>query len=65
MNNTDEILKMVQDEISNIIKTNPSMNTLISDMKNTIIHAMTKRGITIDDSINVAAKLIVLASMVK
>lgn len=65
MNNTDEILKMVQDEISNIIKTNPSMNTLINDMKNTIIHAMTKRGITIDDSINVAAKLIVLASMVK
>ena len=62
---TDEIFKLVQDEVDLIIKSEPTIDKLVGEMKKTIIVAMTKKGITVDDSINVSAKLIVLASMVK
>lgn len=62
---TDEIFKLVQDEVDLIIKSDPTIDKLVGEMKKTIIVAMTKKGITVDDSINVSAKLIVLASMVK
>lgn len=62
---TEEIFKLVQDEVDLIIKSEPTIDKLVGEMKKTIIVAMTKKGITVDDSINVSAKLIVLASMVK
>ena len=62
---TDEIFKLVQEEVSNIIGKEPTIDKLVGEMKKTVITAMTKKGITVDDSINVSAKLIVLASMVK
>ena len=62
---TEEIFKLVQDEVDLIIKSDPTIDKLVGEMKKTIIVAMTKKGITVDDSINVSAKLIVLASMVK
>lgn len=62
---TEEIFKLVQDEVDLIIKKEPTVEKLVSEMKKTIIVAMTKKGITVDDSINVSAKLIVLASMVR
>jgi hypothetical protein len=62
---TDEIFKLVQEEVSSIIGKEPTIDKLVGEMKKTVITAMTKKGITVDDSINVSAKLIVLASMVK
>jgi hypothetical protein len=62
---TDEIFKLVQEEVSSIIGNEPTIDKLVGEMKKTVITAMTKKGITVDDSINVSAKLIVLASMVK
>lgn len=62
---TDEIFKLVQDEVNSIIGKEPTIDKLVGEMKKTVITAMTKKGITVDDSINVSAKLIVLASMVK
>ena len=61
---TDEIFKLVQEEVSSIIGKEPTIDKLVGEMKKTVITAMTKKGITVDDSINVSAKLIVLASMV-
>ena len=65
MIHTEEIFKLVHDEVDLIIKKEPTVEKLVSEMKKTIIVAMTKKGITVDDSINVSAKLIVLASMVR
>lgn len=62
---TDEVFEMVQNEVVNVIQTQPTVEHLVGDMKKTIITAMTRKGITVDDSINVAAKLIVLAAMVR
>jgi hypothetical protein len=62
---TDDIFDMVQREVEVIIKKEPTIDGLVSEMKKTIISAMTKKGITVDDSIIVSAKLIVLASMVR
>lgn len=62
---TDEIFKLVQEEVNSIIGKEPTIDKLVGEMKKTVITAMTKKGITVDDSINVSAKLIVLASMVK
>lgn len=62
---TDEIFKLVQEEVDVIIQNEPTIDKLVGEMKKTVITAMTKKGITVDDSINVSAKLIVLASMVK
>ena len=62
---TDEVFEMVQNEVVNILQTQPTVEHLVGDMKKTIITAMTRKGITVDDSINVAAKLIVLAAMVR
>ena len=62
---TDEVFEMVQNEVVNVLQTQPTVEHLVSDMKKTIITAVTRKGITVDDSINVAAKLIVLASMVR
>ena len=62
---TDEIFKLVQEEVDVILQKEPTIDKLVGEMKKTVITAMTKKGITVDDSINVSAKLIVLASMVK
>lgn len=62
---TDEVFEMVQNEVVNVLQTQPTVEHLVGDMKKTIITAMTRKGITVDDSINVAAKLIVLAAMVR
>lgn len=62
---TDEIFKMVETEVSSILQREPTIETLVSEMKKTVLVAMTKKGITVDDSISVSAKLIVLASMVR
>lgn len=62
---TDEVFELVKNEVDNVLQTQPTIDHLVSDMKKTIITAMTRKGITVDDSINVAAKLIVLASMVR
>jgi hypothetical protein len=62
---TEEIFKLVQEEVSSIIEREPTVDKLVGEMKKTVITAMTKKGITVDDSINVSAKLIVLASMVR
>lgn len=62
---TDEVFEMVQNEVVNVLQTQPTVEQLVGDMKKTIITAMTRKGITVDDSINVAAKLIVLAAMVR
>jgi hypothetical protein len=62
---TDDIFKMVQDEVDTILQKEPTIDKLVGEMKKTVVTAMTKKGITVDDSINVSAKLIVLASMVR
>lgn len=62
---TDDIFELVRDEVGAIIEKEPTIDKLVAEMKKTVITAMTKKGITVDDSINVSAKLIVLASMVR
>ena len=62
---TDDIFELVRDEVSAIIDKEPTIDKLVAEMKKTVIIAMTKKGITVDDSISVSAKLIVLASMVR
>ena len=62
---TDEVFEMVQNEVVNVLQNQPTVEQIVSEMKRTIITAMTRKGITVDDSINVAAKLIVLAAMVR
>ena len=62
---TDDIFKLVEDEVLTILQKEPTVEKLVSEMKKTVMTAMTKKGITVDDSINVSAKLIVLASMVR
>ena len=59
------VIKMVETEVSSILQREPTIETLVSEMKKTVLVAMTKKGITVDDSISVSAKLIVLASMVR
>lgn len=62
---TDDIFELVRDEVGVIIEKEPTIDKLVAEMKKTVITAMTKKGITVDDSISVSAKLIVLASMVR
>jgi hypothetical protein len=62
---TDDIFKLVEEEVITILQREPTIDKLVSEMKKTVMTAMTKKGITVDDSINVSAKLIVLASMVR
>ena len=62
---TDDIFELVRDEVGAIIDKVPTIDKLVAEMKKTVITAMTKKGITVDDSISVSAKLIVLASMVR
>ena len=62
---TSDVVKSVIEEVDKIAKENVSVESLVSDIKRIVINAMTKRGITVDDSITVSAKLIVLASIVK
>ena len=62
---TDDIFELVREEVEILLKQEPSMEKLIGDMKTIIIRSMTKKGITVDDSVAVSAKLIVLSAMVK
>lgn len=62
---TDDIFKLVEEEVITILQREPTIDKLVSEMKKTVMTAMTKKGITVDDSISVSAKLIVLASMVR
>ena len=62
---TDDIFDLVKSEVDNILEKDPTIDKLVSEMKKTVMLAMTKKGITVDDSISVSAKLIVLASMVR
>lgn len=62
---TDDIFDLVKSEVDNILEKEPTIDKLVSEMKKTVMLAMTKKGITVDDSISVSAKLIVLASMVR
>lgn len=62
---TDDIFDLVKSEVDNILEKDPTIDRLVSEMKKTVMLAMTKKGITVDDSISVSAKLIVLASMVR
>lgn len=61
---TDDVLELVKVEVDKLIEKEPTMNELIGDIKKSIMLAMTKKGITVDDSIGVSARLIILASMV-
>lgn len=61
---TDDVIELVKVEVDKLIEKEPTMNGLISDIKKSIMLAMTKKGITVDDSIGVSARLIILASMV-
>lgn len=62
---TDDIFDLVKSEVDTILEKDPTIDKLVSEMKKTVMLAMTKKGITVDDSISVSAKLIVLASMVR
>ena len=61
---TDDVLELVKIEVDKLIEKEPTMNGLIGDIKKSIMFAMTKKGITVEDSIGVSARLIILASMV-
>lgn len=65
MIDTTNITLLVEDRVTEISKQNPSMNELVSNLKSIIMNAVMKKGITVEDCIDVSAKMIVLASLVK
>lgn len=62
---TEDIQKEVSARVKNIIESSPNANLLITQLKKTIMSAVSKGGITVDESIDVAARMIVLAALVK
>ena len=65
MIDTTNITLLVEDRITEVSKQNPNMNELVSNLKSIIMNAVMKKGITVEDCIDVSAKMIVLASLVK
>lgn len=65
MIDTTNITILVEDKVTDISKENPTMNDLVSSLKSIIVNAVMKKGITVEDCIDVSAKMIVLASIVK
>mgnify|MGYP007026716454 CR=1 FL=1 len=62
---TEDIKKEVSERVDEIVKDSPTVDKLVGQLKKLIMTAVSKKGITVDDSIEVAAKMIVLASLVK
>ena len=62
---TEDIKKEVSERVDEIVKDSPTLDKLVGQLKKLIMTAVSKKGITVDDSIEVAAKMIVLASLVK
>ena len=65
MIDTTNITLLVEDRVTEVSKQNPNMNELVSNLKSIIMNAVMKKGITVEDCIDVSAKMIVLASLVK
>lgn len=62
---TEDIQAEVSKRVKGIIDSSPNINILVSQLKKTIMSAVGKNGITVDESIDVAARMIVLAALVK
>ena len=62
---TSDIEKEVSERVSKIANSSPTVEQIVSQLKKTILSAVGKKGITVDDSIDVAAKMIILASLVR
>ena len=60
-----DILKEVTDKAQELAKNNPDVQTLVSQLKGNLLHVAAKRGISVKESIDVSAKLIVLSALVK
>ena len=58
-------LENVTNRAQDILKYNPDAQSLVSQLKTTLLSVAAKRGISVQESIEVSAKLIVLASIVK
>lgn len=65
MIDTNDIQKEVNERVQQIAESSPTVNILVTQLKKTIMTAVGKKGITVDDSIDVAAKMIVLAALVR
>ena len=65
MIDTTNITLVVENRVTEVSKQNPNMNELVSNLKSIIMNAVMKKGITVEDCIDVSAKMIVLASLVK
>ena len=65
MIDTTNITLLVEDRVKEVSKQNPNINELVSNLKSIIMNAVMKKGITVEDCIDVSAKMIVLASLVK
>lgn len=64
MIDTAKIQNRVAERVEAYAKGDINPQTLISQLKGTLISVAAKRGITIDESVDVAAKLIILASII-
>lgn len=62
---TKEVFDLVREEVSSIVQGSPTMDRLIGEMKKMVVVAMTKRGLSVEEAVGIAAKLIVLASIVR
>lgn len=60
-----DTLKEVTERAQDIAKGNPDVQVLISQLKGNLLHVAAKRGISVKESIDVSAKLIVLSTLAK
>lgn len=65
MIDTTAILNLVQEEVSQTLQREPTVQALVSDMKRMVLRAVTKNGLSVDEAVAIASKLVVLASMVR
>lgn len=65
MIDTSDTMEMVTERVGKLSKNDHTVNSIVSQLKKTIMGAVSRKGISVEESIDVAAKMVILASLVK
>lgn len=65
MIDTSDTMEMVTERVDKLSKNDHTVNSIVSQLKKTIMGAVSRKGISVEESIDVAAKMVILASLVK
>lgn len=65
MIDTSDTMEMVTERVGKLAKNDHTVNSIVSQLKKTIMGAVSRKGISVEESIDVAAKMVILASLVK